>query len=130
MPISYEIDKASGLLLAKGVGQVTEADIAAFVNALLADPEYVHRKTCLVDFTDASFEVPSERIHELANRHRELLARATPVKIAVVAPEDLCFGLARMYAHYRSLLGVEIVAFRDEVSARAWLAGSVQIEDD
>jgi hypothetical protein len=123
MPISYEIGKASGLLLAKGVGSIIETDIAAFVDALLADPEYVHRKACLADFTEASIKVPSDRILELARLHGERLAHATPARIAVVVPGDLSYGLARMYAHYRSVPGVEVAAFRDEVSAMAWLEG-------
>lgn len=131
MPISYEVDKASGLLRAKGVGAITEVDIASFVDELLADPEYVHRKACFVDFTKATFDVPSGRIPELARLHEKLLASvAPPTKVAVVVPGNVSYGLARMYEHYRSLSGSEVVPFRDEASARAWLEGRVQLEDD
>lgn len=130
MPISYEIDKASGLLWAKGVGAITEADIAAFVDALAADPEYVHRRASLVDFSEARFEVPSDRIHELASLHEKLLACVDPpTRVAVVVPGDVSFGLARMYEHYRSLSGAEVVPFRDEASAMAWLEAGGEDEE-
>ena len=123
MPITYEIDEQSALLLAKGVGSITEADVTGFVDALLADPGYARATGSLVDFTEATFAVPSDRVAALAHLHRELLARSRSSRVAVVARGDLNYGLARMYAQHRSVSGPEVVPFRDEASAREWLRG-------
>jgi hypothetical protein len=45
----------------------------------------------------------------------------TPAKIAVVAPGDLAFGLARVHDFYREEEIIEQRVFRTEQEARAWL---------
>ena len=126
MPITYEIDRDSGLLSAKGVGTVTEADFAGFVDALLADPGFACASASLVDLSQATLAVPPDQIVALGRLHRELLARSGRVRVAVVVSGDLNYGLARMYAQCRSLSGSEVVPFRDEAEARAWLRGERQ----
>jgi hypothetical protein len=128
MPITYRIDSESGLLSAKGLGTLTDADVAGFVSELLADPEFPHATASLVDFTEAKFGVASEHIPALARLHRELLSHGGPPRVAVVVPGDLNFGLARMYAQHLSPSGPEVRPFRDEAEARAWLRGDRQGE--
>lgn len=44
-----------------------------------------------------------------------------PSKIAVVAPDDLAFGLARMHEVYREQKNQEYQVFRTEQAATKWL---------
>ena len=44
-----------------------------------------------------------------------------PSKSAVVAPDDLTFGMARMYAMFREREGLEMRVFREEKEAILWL---------
>jgi len=46
-----------------------------------------------------------------------------PRKIAVVAPQDVMFGLSRMFDALKPDLAVSVGVFRSEDAARAWLGG-------
>lgn len=68
--------------------------------------------TCGVD-------LPPEQVRELAEHGKSL---TSPVaKVAVVATEDLTYGLSRMYGIFREEEHVEFRVFRTEQEARAWL---------
>ena len=46
-----------------------------------------------------------------------------PRKIAVIAPQDVMFGLSRMFDALRPDLAVSVGVFRTADAAREWLAG-------
>src|SRR5207342_1847495 len=86
-------------ILYEGSGHLTGAEIIAAKRELLANEARVRQLTfgivSLVDVTD--FLITLDDIRELA-RIDEQLARLTPrAAVAVVAPRDHDFGMARMW---------------------------------
>ena len=58
------------------------------------------------------------RAAEIARRFDE---RTGSVRVAVLAPSDVAFGLARMYSILVDSLQREVRVFRRAAEARAWL---------
>ncbi|WP_319523203.1 hypothetical protein [uncultured Desulfosarcina sp.] len=72
---------------------------------------------------DASHLVRNYTRHEIENLAiRPAVSRPSPIKIAIVAPTDLSFGMSRMY---QILTGndpmVDLRVFRDSCTAMKWL---------
>jgi hypothetical protein len=53
---------------------------------------------------------------------------ATPSKVAVVAPNDLAYGVARVHDVYRENQLLEQRIFRTEEEARAWLTSQKKLK--
>ncbi len=80
-------------------------------------------------FHDALFEIwdlsytgitfTSDQMASFAERARR--KRRRPLKTAIVAHDDLSFGLSRVYSVHREQPGNETQVFRDEALAREWL---------
>ena len=56
---------------------------------------------------------------QLVERSRERWAGS---RVAVLVARELDFGIARMFSVFAEQIEAEYAAFRDEASARAWLA--------
>lgn len=67
------------------------------------------------------------RVQQLATLSAEMDAAASPSKLAIVAPDDLAFGLGRMYEIYRELhprSTKEVKVFRTMSAALIFLGRS------
>lgn len=74
----------------------------------------------LWDLTCGSFIQSSDQLKALAAYGKSKLF--PPSKVAIVAPEDLAFGLSRVFEVYREDDVSEHMVFRSEEEARIWLA--------
>jgi hypothetical protein len=102
MPISYEIDTAAQLVLARVTGVLTHEDILGYQQSVWSRPEVVGFDE-LVDVTDVeriAFE-SSRRVGELAAVAAGMDASSKSGRLAIVAPTPESYGLARMYQTYR-----------------------------
>ena len=72
----------------------------------------------LWDFT-CGLDLASEDIQKIVDYANTLQIR--PGKAAIVAPQDLVFGLSRVYAAYREDKRIQLGIFRSESEAVAWL---------
>jgi hypothetical protein len=61
----------------------------------------------------------STQIQELADYAKTKFS--PPSRVAIVATEDLAFGLSRMYEVFRAQEMVDIEIFRHEQDAQNWL---------
>jgi hypothetical protein len=59
-----------------------------------------------------------------------MLGTAEKPKVAVVAPEDVSYGLARMYEGFTNDVPWEFVVFRAAAAALAWLGLPENLMDD
>ena len=120
MPVTYSLE---GTLLRLTLsGTYEPQDIVSEFQAALADPLCPDPVSLLVDVT---------RSESLADRHPSQIryvaeflgpyAKRIQGRCAVVAVEDLHFGLGRMGSVYSENVGVEAVIFRDPNEARRWL---------
>lgn len=120
MAVTYSLEGA--LLRLELAGTYDPEDIVRQFQAALADPLCPDPVSLLVDVT---------RSESLAGRHPSQIryvaeflgpyAKRINGRLAVVAIEDLHFGLGRMGSVYSENVGVEAAIFRDPDAARRWL---------
>ncbi len=125
MPIDHRIDHTRRLVIAEGRGEVTEQDIFGYQREVWSRPEVTGYHE-LVDMSGIkSMPTPEAgRMRELA-----ILAAGTDVphpgaRLAIVANNDLAYGLAQMYAAYRSVnpqSTKRVEVFRSLDEALRWL---------
>jgi hypothetical protein len=124
LPCTWHIDVARRLATLEARGRVDVADMADAAMAMLGDPAFVPGTAQLVDLSGVEASDGSWRaLASLAERGKdtEPAARLEGGRLAIVAPSDLAFGLARMYTVAAEPLPLEARAFRDRHDALAWL---------
>jgi len=120
MPITYEIDRRSLLMVTHMTGQITSSEAFDYLDAIVADPE---NDQCdeLIILEDVDFEsITSSDVRSLARRASEN-SHDDQFRVAVVAPRDADFGIWRMFQSLRDLGENRMAVFRDIDDAREWL---------
>jgi len=104
MPIEYEIDHQRRLVLAKGQGTLTDAEVFHYQSSVWSHPEVASYDE-LFDMSDvADITLPStERIRELVRLSAAIDDALSPSRLAIVAPDDFPFALGRMYEAHQGL---------------------------
>lgn len=118
MPATYELDVERGLLMIELAGVLTGADLEEFSNRLRQDPAFDGTLPALVDAS----ELNPAGLSTDTLRARAAVPRKQPVRVAIVAPADAVFGLARMFQMMSEGRGNHIEVFRGRDEALAWLA--------
>ena len=104
MPIEHAINHARRLVIARGRGTLTDQDIFGYQSAVWSNAEVAGYDE-LMDMTDVEhIRLQSmDRVQQLAKVSAGMDAPSSASKFAIVAPDDVAFGLGRMYQTYRSL---------------------------
>jgi len=120
MPASYKIDKKNRWVHTVHWGVLSHADIVSIVDRGLKDPDFDPTFGEIADFTEVTqVDVSAEDIRELAQKN----IFSPHSRRAIVVPNDLIFGLARMYEILRDLQGeTGIRVFRTLDEALDWVA--------
>lgn len=118
MPANYELDVDRRLLIVELAGVLTGADLEDFSERLRQDPAFEGTWPALVDASELN---PAGISTEML-RARAAMPRRQPVRVAVVAPADAVFGLARMFQMMSEGRGNHVEVFRRRDEALAWLA--------
>src|SRR5258706_6668001 len=126
MPIDYRVDHEHRLVLAEGRGDVTAEDIFGYRGEAGGRAE-VHGYDEIVDMSPVGriVEPTREGIRAIAELSSSMDPAGGGGKFAVVAPQDVAFGLGRMYEAYRDLVGGEpkrVAVFRERAAAMEWIA--------
>ncbi|MCZ7645838.1 MAG: hypothetical protein M5U26_11225 [Planctomycetota bacterium] len=124
MPIRFEVDAGRKLVRATAHGVLTGAEIFEYQRTVWARPEVAGFNE-LVDMTGVtSVEQPTPgKTDHLAGLSAEMDAGG-PSRFAIVASQDLYYGLGRMYGAYREARQgslKEVRVFRSRGEALAWL---------
>jgi hypothetical protein len=72
-------------------------------------------------------EPSSESVRRLAELSARMDPPAASARFAIVAPQDVAFGLGRMYETYRALnqrSTKQVAVFRDRAAATRWLGST------
>jgi hypothetical protein len=125
MPIEYEIDHDRRLVRARGVGKLTDQDIFEYQRTVWGRADIAGYGE-LIDMSDVTtIALPSvDRVQDLATLSASMDHSGDKSKLAIVAPEDLAFGLGRMYQVHRHADGrstKEVGVFRSVGGALAFL---------
>lgn len=115
------IDGGEGLVfIASGVAHASE--LIAINREIYSEAYLMKQRYQLVDLTGAeSIEVDERDIRQLADMDKEAAAINPEIKIAVVAPGDLEYGLARMWLAHVDEGELESRVFRSREEADRWI---------
>ena len=132
MPITYKLKPDEKLVILTHVGAVSDDEFLSFYKALLKDTRFDKSFNLLVDLRQAESSVRSTAaLSEFSQFvQRQFVNTTARTKVAVVASEDISFGLARMYEVLSDAVPWEFVVFRTAKAALAWLGLSENLMDD
>lgn len=123
MPITYELEPESRLAIFRHVGEVSDDELLTFYRDFFDAPRASDYVRLLIHLEQTkSIGRSTGALRALAEIFQERLGdRPAGTKVAVVAPSDHSFGMARMYEAMTSRLPWDFHVFRDGASARVWL---------
>jgi hypothetical protein len=119
MPMTYRVDKESGIVRSLGTGVLSVADILGYFAASRADPDYDSSMHRLMDLRAVSQLPSSEDIRSLAVFARTK-APVETARMAILASSDLAFGVSMMFKAFVGY-GERLIVVREESEAMSWL---------
>ena len=125
MPIEYQIDHDRRRVMAKARGLLTDEEVFGYQREVWARPDVAGYDE-LIDMSAVESIFPSspDRIKHLATVSAAMDVKYRASRLAIVASDDLAFGLGRMYEAYRSLNAMstkKVEVLRSMESALKWL---------
>jgi len=122
MPIEFSIDRARRRISTRASGRIQRGELVDYYRRLRAQPDFHANLDELFDLSEASVvDVTGEDVRELSATTLPFTREGKPVKVAIVAPRDLEFGMSRMYQMLQGQSVNLVRIFRDRVEADAWL---------
>jgi hypothetical protein len=125
VPIAVQVDHARRLVIAQASGILSDEEVFGYQRQIWSDPAVAGYDE-LVDMTRVEeIRLPShQRARELAALSASMDRPAHETKFAIVAPQDVAFGLGRMYEMLREMQpggGKQVAVFRTQREAMAFL---------
>jgi hypothetical protein len=125
MPITYRIDHERRIVFARGLARFTEQDASNYQLEVWSNPaiqgyDELFDMTNVEEIEDAS----PERIRQFARESAKMDQPESHSRLAIAAPQDIAFGLGRMYQAFRELNPAstkKVGVFRSLREALAWL---------
>jgi hypothetical protein len=114
------------------VGVVTDDEFLSFYKTLYNDTRFDKSFNLLVDLrkTESSVRSTAALNQSVEFMRRQYENTTERPKVAVVAPEDISFGLARMYQSFSGIVPWEFSVFRSADAALSWMGLSENLMDD
>lgn len=121
MPLSIRHDTDRDLIVMKGAGVLSDADLIAAVGGLRDHPSVNEVRGVLLDIGGAErIDVTTPGIQSAAETARSVQGSKTGLRLAVIAADDVAFGFSRMYEMMRND-GMNVRVFREASAALQWL---------
>lgn len=121
MEYSISVDDARGWGRTTISGEITPAGLVELLETAWSDPRYSKVDTALWNFLDAHTSMRLDDLMQfndwIARTKRDRGART----VAIVAADDVIFGVGRMFHAVQPELGWKVSIFRNEAEAIAWL---------
>jgi hypothetical protein len=122
MPIALDVDEERNVLVSRATGELGVDELIAYMAELKRETRLRPGYRSYVDFSAADpSRIDAAAIRRVVDVASGFDPALGPVRVAVFAPSDLAFGLARIYAALVESLQREVRVFRDAADARAWL---------
>ena len=101
MPVSFRIDEDLGLVVTVFSGKVTDGDLSEHARKLAADTRAPNfDEIVLFDESVSTSELSTDAVRR-AGRYLSTRVPSGPNKLAIVAPSQVAFGMARLFAVHR-----------------------------
>ncbi len=122
MPLNLKyIDDAKGIYVTLE-GKVTLDDLKAGALEAYSEEHIQNQIYQIIDFTScSSFDLSSSDMQEIAKIDIEASKINPNIKIAIIAPSDLAFGMCRVYEAYADETGFDIMVLRSREEAASWI---------
>ncbi len=117
-PFSYRLLEGDDYLTITLFGPVSKNDARGVIDAITRNGTIMHSRR-LWDLRECEFTLNSDELMELAS-----IARSRDPEQgrgAVLVGKDLTFGLLRIYQAFRESESNDVMEFRDEDEAIAWV---------
>lgn len=122
MDYQIDIDAQTGFAHVTLSGDTRLEDFPAMLGALWSDPGYGGASHATWDFSACNILFDYSEIGKLAQFVGQNKNQRGPTTVGIVAPEDLEFGLTRIFVAMVEHMGYNLQIFREPPAARAWLA--------
>jgi len=125
MPIETTIIESENLTFHSASGALTFYEIMYEVKSFYDSDRPT--KNVLWDLTEVTnIEITNEQVVEIANYRKRFSGQRSAGKTAIVAANDLYFGLARMFEMHSdlNLAPFDVMVFRNRDEADSWLEGN------
>jgi hypothetical protein len=132
MPITYQFKPDERLVIVTHVGAVPDDEFLSFYKAFYDDTRFDKSFNLLIDLrrTESSARSPSALQESVDFMQQQFVNTSARPKVAVAAPGDLSFGLARMCEAFSNEAPWEFEVFRSADDALAWLGVAENLMDD
>ena len=123
MPVSFEIHTDQGFFVSTWGGEIMDSDLQSSYETLFRDKAFKPGLNEIADMSDADMKgVTSNGLQTLSWMVRQRLGdKCAGFKTAIIAPEDLSFGLSRMYEMLSDDSPESVKVFRERDEAWAWI---------
>lgn len=124
MPLIFTVEEGSSYFVSRYIGEIVDGDLIPPWKEFLERPDWNPSLNELCDLSESDLSrVTPQGIQNFAmfSNHFYTSRGLEEVKVAVYAPKDLPFGLARMYESRSFESPEKLRIFRDLESAKKWL---------
>jgi len=126
MDFSFRVDPATGLGHVEIRGEVVVDDLRRLMEAAWRDPAYTAVERSLWNFAEAWTAMRTEDLLQLGQWVTAHKAGRGAKIIAIVAPDDVVYGVGRMFDALQPGMGWTVGLFREAEPALKWLAGQAR----
>jgi hypothetical protein len=121
MPVTYQIDKAKGIIRTRCAGNVSLKEVLDHFRQLEQDPDCPDRLDVLLDVCDQLTVPKKDELHEVTAAVYGVRGRVQFGMLAIVACTDVMFGMLRMWEVFAERYFGKTCVFRSVSEAEAWL---------
>jgi len=121
MPVTYRYDELTNRRLTRCEGAVTYAEVMQHFRQLTRDPRLRPHCDVLLDFSFIIGAPSGEQMCEVATTLEDMHELVPLGRCAVIASEDVGYGLGRMFQGFAWPLFTGIRVFRKHADAINWL---------
>ena len=122
MPMTYTIDAAQRLVRAVGTGVLTDEDVMAHRQAMSNDPQFTSQMRELSDIRQVTaFQVTPAGVRIMVASDVKMTANGGMHKLAIIAEENVAYGMSRMYQTLGEPNIRVVGVFRSYEEAAEWL---------
>ena len=121
MPVTYRYDEVANRLTTRCEGAVTQAEVLEHFRQLGRDSRLRPNCDVLLDLTFQTRLPTADQMSEIAAVMEDMQDLVSFGRCAGVAPEDLVYGLGRMFQGFAWPMFTGMRVFRNNVDAVTWL---------
>jgi hypothetical protein len=123
MPMSYTLDPSARLIRAVGAGVLTDEDVMEHRRTIAADPRITSQMREISDVRNVTdFQVTVAGIRIMIATDVKMRTSGGMRRLAVVAEDNVAYGMSRMYQTLGEPNIRSVGVFRDYKEAEDWLA--------